>query len=118
MSSHELTGTSDSMTPEQVCRGAADWFDTIDDVLSLTRITGGEHDGLSLADLAGRDREVQRDLRAVADLVRDVALRLDRLHTTMSMNEHTDYADALHSIIADLFCPLRNGGIRGEDSES
>lgn len=73
----------------QVCTDAADYFDTIDKFLALVRIEDGDGATVTAADIAGRDDEVQRDLRAVAreieSLQHAVRLLVDRFHSDTPM---------------------------------
>lgn len=54
-------------TPVEALREAADYWDDIDRLAHDISITGGPHDGETLADVLGTDPEVQDDLRALAD---------------------------------------------------
>lgn len=72
--------TPSGRTPEQVCREAADYFDTLDELTPLITIKGGDFDGLTLADVMGHESVVQDDLRAVAD-------KIDRLRSALAETE-------------------------------
>lgn len=61
--------TESGRTPERVCREAADYFDTIDRLFEKIRIYEDDEIVGTVAVIAGRDDEVQRELRDVADWI-------------------------------------------------